>query len=176
MALEAGEKDQTEANEAIDRFKEHPDTIDKLDAYREEQADKAKRAAKNLKRSQRAFATFTKGMGLKLSKAELTATFADDIAVLDELERAIRRQIQREGKTFDLVSQLFAVHKAKSSLVSDRATASQDVAEDAWQQTLDALDLGLDRAVATPASRTTCARSRRSRAPSSAASPPRGER
>lgn len=66
----------------------------------------AKKAKADLERARSAFDGFLKGLGLKLDRAGLTASLNDDLAVLREIERAIKKRIRAEGRTFDLVHQL----------------------------------------------------------------------
>lgn len=101
------------------------------------------------RRARKAFDELAKGLGLKLDRASLTAALDDDLAALRELERAILRQIDREGRTFELVERLTQVRIEISGVTAQRAEAATQDARDAWQRTLDALDLRLERAVDT---------------------------
>jgi len=115
---------------------------------RKQQAE-TDRARKALERSRKDFSSFTKGLGLKLDKAGLTATFDDDLAVLREIERGIERQISREGRTFKLVQQLTDVRKQIADTVAKRAEASSQAAADAFNSIIDALSLNLEIAQST---------------------------
>jgi hypothetical protein len=112
----------------------------------EEEAAQAKREQE---RRRKAFDEFTKGLGLKLDKAGLTQTLDDDIAVLREMEAAILRQIEREGKTFKLVEQLTLVRRELQDTVARRAQDQAERSRQAFEDTLDALDLKLDIAQST---------------------------
>lgn len=118
------------------------------------EAESREREARELQRalqeSRRRFETFVKGMGLKLDKAGLTADLSDDIAALDELERAILRQIRREGRTFKLVEALTDVRRQRASLVEQRAADAAERSRRAFQNIIDGLDLKLRQALATP--------------------------
>jgi hypothetical protein len=117
------------------------------------EAVKAERAAKEAtaarERTQKAFRELELGLSLKLDKARLTKGFADDIAALRELERAILRQIQREGKTFQLVQLLTDTRLQINSLVETAAAEAQQAGEDAFNATISALDLNLEMARST---------------------------
>lgn len=115
----------------------------------EERERQLKEAARALQRSRRQFQSFTKGMGLALDTAGLTASLDDDIRVLQVLERAILRQIEREGRTFALVEQLTQTRLQMNDLVATRAENAAQVAREAFDTMLGALDLRLDRAQAT---------------------------
>lgn len=115
----------------------------------ENELDAAKRAKRELAKLRKEFGELTKGLGLKLDKAGLTAGLDDDIAALRELERAILRQIQREGKTFVLVDQLTQVRLKIASTVEKQALDAAQAAQDAVDAMFDALDLNLERAQAT---------------------------
>jgi hypothetical protein len=108
-----------------------------------------RRAKRAQDRQRRAFDAFVKGMGLKLDRAQLTEPLDDDIAALRELERAILRQIEREGRTFKLVDQLTQIRLQIQSLIAQRADDAAQEARDAFAQVLDALDLRLERAQVT---------------------------
>lgn len=114
---------------------------------REQEARELQRA---LRDSRRRFEAFTKGLGLKFERAGLTASLDDDIAALDELERAILRQIQREGRTFKLVELLTRTRAQKASLVEQQAAESAERARRAFQEIIDGLDLKLQQALSTP--------------------------
>lgn len=119
----------------------------------EERARAIERGAREAKRSadraRAAFQEFTRGMGLKLDKAQLTDPLTDDIAVLRELERAILRQIEREGRTFKLVDQLTQVRLQISSLVEQSAADAAQKSADAFANVIGFLELDLDRALAS---------------------------
>lgn len=83
---------------AIAASNERVDEQNRLDAQRA--------AQRRLEASRKRFAEFTKGLGLKLKRAGLTEGLDDDLAVLEEIERAIRRQIAQEGHTFALENDL----------------------------------------------------------------------
>lgn len=124
--------------------------IAKVEEERAAQMEKAKLEADRAQRRQRAaFSAFVRGMGLKLDKAALTENLDDDIAVLRELERAILRQIEREGRTFKLVDQLTQVRLQLQSLTAQRAEDAAERSRDAFQNVLDSLDLKLQAATAT---------------------------
>jgi len=85
---------------------------------------------KELERSRKAFADFIKGLGLKLDRAGLTADLSDDLAVLREIERAIKRRIRAEGRTFELVQQLTDVQlKIAATVGRQQAQADQRQAD-----------------------------------------------
>lgn len=100
--------------------------------------EEAKKAAAAVARSRRAFAALTEGLGLKFDKAGLTKGLDDDIAALEELERAIQRQIRREGKTFELVDQLTQVRRQIMDTVASRAQQQAQRTRDATQRIIDA--------------------------------------
>lgn len=107
------------------------------------EADRAKR------RSLKAFDELEKGLGLKLKKAGLTTSTADDLAALREWERAIQKRIRAEGKTFALVEKLTDVRLQISAILASEATAAQTKISDAFDDALDALSLDLDIARTT---------------------------
>lgn len=111
--------------------------------------DKAASAKREQERQSKAFDSFVKGIGLKIDKARLTQGVGDDLAAFRELERAILRQIDREGKTFDLVQQLTDTRLQISSIVERQADDARQAGEDAFSATLDALDLQLEIAQST---------------------------
>lgn len=99
----------------------------------EERQRQLKEAQRALERSRRSFGAFIKGLGLKLDRAGLTQGLNDDIAVLREIERAIERQIDREGRTFKLVDQLTRVRQQITDTVAQRAAINAQRARDAAQ-------------------------------------------
>jgi hypothetical protein len=103
-------------------------------------------AERDVRRSQKQFDELIKGLGLKLDKARITENVADDVAVLREIERAILRRIEREGKTFKLVDQLTQVRLQIASTTRDDAEEAKDAGQDAYDATLDALELNVERA------------------------------
>lgn len=125
------------------------EVIDQIKEDAEAQTAKAAAAKAALERSRTRFKAFVKGMGLKLDRAGITATLDDDIAVLRELERAILRQIGREGRTFDLVQRLVDTRQQIASLVEQRAAEAKQAGVDAFEATIDALNLDLEVAQAT---------------------------
>lgn len=106
-------------------------------------ADRAKR------QSAKAFAELEKGLGLKLSKAGLTASTDNDLAVLREWEQAILRRIAAEGKTFVLVEKLTDVRLKIAAVVASQASDAQQKISDAFADALDSLDLSLEIAKST---------------------------
>jgi hypothetical protein len=92
---------------------------------RQRQARDAQKAENELKASQKRFATLIKGLGLKLDKAGLTASTANDLAVLREIERAILRQIEVEGRTFELEQQL-TDNRLKQAAITNQRVAKAD--------------------------------------------------
>jgi hypothetical protein len=96
-----------------------------------------------------AFDAFLKGMGLKLDIAGLSASEADDLAVLRETEAAIERRIAREGRTFKLASELTRVRGQIADKTASIASDSAQSSRDAFDAILDALDLKLDIAETT---------------------------
>lgn len=101
----------------------------KVDA---ENADRAaKEALRNEERSRKRFAGFLKGLGLKLDRAGLTSSLDDDLAVLQEIERAIKKRIRAEGRTFELVSQLTDVQLQIASNVERQQADAQSRQDDA---------------------------------------------
>jgi hypothetical protein len=116
-----------------------PERVAQSNAKVDERARQAAvaKAKRELELSQKRFAEFTKGLGLKLKKAGQTAQVADDIRVLEEIERAIEAQIAREGRTFELENQLTDVHIAiaqkreEGTAAAEAAEKSADDAEDA---------------------------------------------
>lgn len=125
------------------------DAADKADKDSKRAAHAALEADRAKRRSAKAFAELEKGLGLKLSKAGLTQSTNDDLAVLREWERAILRRIKAEGKTFALVEKLTDVRLQISAAVSSQAADAQQAIEDAFAETLDSLDLNLDIAKST---------------------------
>lgn len=127
--------------------------LERLAAARARQADQTQAIAKNIaadnERAAKAFSALVKGLGLKLDKASLTASLSDDIAVLREIERAIQRQIRREGQTFDLVQQLTDVRIQIARTIADQADQASQAASDAFNDALDALSLDLEIAETT---------------------------
>ncbi len=99
-----------------------------------DQAEAARRAAQRaLEASRRRFAAFTKGLGLKLKNAGLTASLNDDLDVLQEIERAILRQIAREGRTFKLANDLADIRiqiANKRDEIDQRASDAEDAAQE----------------------------------------------
>lgn len=137
-----------------------PSTADDPGRLAEDAADRANKAADRTakaaleadrakRRSAKAFAELVKGLGLKLDKAGLTATLADDLAALRELERAIQKRIKSEGRTFELVQQLTDVRLRISALTATQAADAQQKISDAFNDALDALALELDIARTT---------------------------
>lgn len=152
-ALEDGNKEIEEAaSSAADRSSSAV-AIEKLDRAVSARQDQLGAVVSNLRRGQeaarRAFAILTKGLGLKLDKAGLTGGLTDDIAALRELERAILRQIEREGKTFKLVEQLTQTRLRIKALVEEQAAEAKQAGIDAFEATQDALDLNLEMAQTT---------------------------
>jgi hypothetical protein len=92
----------------------------------EKELDAARKAKRQLEKLRREFDELSKGLGLKLDKAGLTASLDDDVSALRELERAILRQIQREGRTFKLVDQLTQVRLQIMSKTESRAADAAD--------------------------------------------------
>lgn len=116
-------------------------------------ADKTRKDAAEIgnqeRRRQKAFDEFIKGQGLKLDRAQLSKTLDDDLAVLRAIEAAILRRIASEGRTFKLVTQLTAVRQTIARTVEDQAADAKQAGEDAFNATMDALDLDLDVARAS---------------------------
>jgi len=125
------------------------DAADNADKDSKRAAQAALKADRAKRRTAKAFAEFEKGIGLKLSKAGLTASTDDDLAVLREWERAIRRRIQSEGKTFVLIEKLTDVRLRIAAAVADQADDAQQAISDAFSEALDALDLSLEVARST---------------------------
>lgn len=121
----------------------------RANAIAEETEQEIRDAERAFARRRKAFDAFVTGMGLKLDRAELTSGFADDIAALEELEAAILRQIDREGRTFDLVSQLTDTRLQLSAIQGRAARAAADASRDAYEDIIDALDLNLTQAMRT---------------------------
>lgn len=117
-----------------------------VDAQAAERARKAAAAA--LERARRQFAEHIKGLGLKLDKAELTRSTADDLAVLREIEASILRRIAAEGRTFKLVQQLTDIRKQIATVLEQQAADAAQASSDAFSNALDALNLQLDIAKA----------------------------
>lgn len=119
----------------------------------EAEADAAEDAVKSARRAriraQAAFREFSRGLGLKLDRAGLTAGLDDDIEVLLELERAVQRQIGREGRTFALVTQLTQVQAELASTRARRASNSARTARDAYSELIDSLELKLTQKMRT---------------------------
>lgn len=101
------------------------------------------------RRAAKAYDALIKGLGLKLDKAGLTVTLDDDISALRELERAILRRIEVEGKTFKLVTALTQTRLQINALVTRQAEDARQAGVDAFEATMDALDLDLEMAQAT---------------------------
>jgi hypothetical protein len=99
--------------------------------------DDARKAKRDLEKLRAEFSALTKGLGLKLDKAGLTAGLDDDISALRELERAILRQIQREGRTFKLVDQLTQVRLQILSKTEQQAADAADREADALERRLE---------------------------------------
>lgn len=100
--------------------------VDQRNADRQAAKTKA-----DLERSRRRFATFVKGLGLKLDRAGLTSSLNDDLAVLREIERAIQRRINAEGKTFELISDLTDVQLQIASVLERRQGEAETRQQDA---------------------------------------------
>ena len=109
----------------------------------------AQNAAAAEKAAGEAFNAFVKGLGLKIDKASLTEDLADDLAALRELERAILRRIETEGKTFKLVKLLTDTRIRINQIVQQQAEDAKQAGIDAFEATQDALDLNLEMAQAT---------------------------
>jgi hypothetical protein len=125
------------------------EAIDNLREEAERRRDKARDAAQAVARANREFRAFVKSMGLKLDRAGLTADLGDDIDVLRELEAAILRAIEREGRTFELVERLTNTRLQINALVTRQAEDARQAGEDAFNATLDVLNLNLERAEET---------------------------
>jgi hypothetical protein len=96
-------------------------------------AARAQAAKRQAEASAKRFAEFTKGLGLKLKKAGLTEPLGDDVAALQELERAIVAQIAREGRTFELENDLTDVRiqiARKREEIAQRAADAEDAADE----------------------------------------------
>lgn len=133
-----------------------PETAERIRQIEEQSAkdakaaeDAARTSARNRARMRKAFAELQKGLGLKLDKAQLTATLADDLAALRAMEQAIERQIRREGRTFELVEALTAVRSEIQSTVAQQAERESERAREAWETLLGSLDLRLQQALRT---------------------------
>jgi hypothetical protein len=147
-AFEDDEKEAEAIGRAV-RSERGAEAMDGLRAQAEERAEKARETARAVRRANQRFDDFVKSVGLKLDRAGLTTTLADDIAVLRELEAAIQRAIDREGNTFELASQLAQVRLRIAGLVEQRAADAKQAGEDAFNATVDALSLDLDAARVT---------------------------
>lgn len=83
----------------------------------------AARAARALQEAQDAFAALLGGLDLRELQASVTKSFADDLKVAQDREKAIRAQIRIEGRTNDLLTQLFNVEQQQAQILRDRAEA-----------------------------------------------------
>ena len=111
---------------------------------RTRQRDEA-RQTRNAEKRQKAFDTFIKGLGLKLDKAALTKSLQDDLAVLKEIERAIRRRIEAQGRTFELEQQL-TDNLLKQQQISEAQQAdAQERTEAAAERKAEVQDRSRDR-------------------------------
>lgn len=100
-----------------------------VDARR--QQDELRDQQRELEKARRDFEEFIKGLGLKLDRAGLTQDLNDDLAVLREIERAIQRRIQAEGRTFKLVQQLTNVQLQIAATVERQQAEAQRKQDDA---------------------------------------------
>lgn len=130
------------------------DAIDQLDAALETSQNKLEKAQakadrRAATRAGEAFDEFVQGMSLKLDKAGLSETVDDDLEALRELEAAILRRIEREGKTFKLVEQLTSTRLQINGLVQRQAAEAEQAGSEAFNATIDALTLDLDVAGST---------------------------
>lgn len=142
-------EDQKRANaKAAERYHEAPDALDRFRESQAEQREKARQAARALEESQKAFSAFLKGLGLKLDRAEITATLTDNLAVLREIERAIQRQIQREGRTFELEERLILNRADQTRIIRQQAADAEQASQDAFDDLLDSLNLDYEKAQA----------------------------
>jgi hypothetical protein len=123
----------------------------RLDVQRaqKERERELREAARITREEQEAFDAFVKGMGLKLDKARLSDTLSDDLSALRELERAIQRRIEREGKTFKLVEALTRTRLQIADILRSQADDARRAAEDAFSSTIDSLTLKVDMAAET---------------------------
>lgn len=97
----------------------------------------AKQSKRELEKARDAFRSFTKGLGLKLDRAGLTADLNDDLAVMREIEAAIRKRIAAEGRTFELVNQLTQVQLQIASTVERQQEDAQRKVDDATDRAVE---------------------------------------
>lgn len=64
-------------------------------------------------------------LDLKLEKAQVTRGFDDDLAALREIERTILARIQAEGRTTDLLRQLFENRQAQAEAIRNERNRQQ---------------------------------------------------
>lgn len=142
--------DQTERSKLTGRGGFPTDLPGALAATAARNAAAARRRAKRTADADaKAFVEHMKGLGLKLDKAGLDASSANDLAVLREMESSILRRMRAEGKTFDLVSQLTSVRGRIATLLAGDATDAAEAASSAFSDAIDALELRLDIAKTT---------------------------
>lgn len=126
-----------------------PDPFAELKAADARRRKQALAASRDHARAQRDFDAFVSGMGLKLDNAKITATTADDLVVLRQLEAAIVKRIAAEGRTFKLAQQLTDVRGQIASTLADQADAAKQASQDAFDKVIDSLDLNLEIAQTT---------------------------
>jgi len=126
-----------------------PDPFADLKKADEKRRRQALAASRDHRRAEREFNAFVAGMGLKIDTAALTKSTADDLAALRQLEGAILRRINAEGRTFKLVTQLIDVRSRISDILEQNAADATQKASDAYANAIDALDLKLDIAKTT---------------------------
>jgi hypothetical protein len=98
--------------------------VDAENKARAEAAQKARDAAR------KPFLESVKGLGLKAEKAKLTSALNDDIAASELLIKTIQRQIEVEGRTFDLEEQLIQARLGRQALIQQKAAAAQAAEEE----------------------------------------------
>jgi hypothetical protein len=75
--------------------------------------------------AQDAFSALIAGLQLRLTKAQATAGFGDDIAALKALQAGIRSEIKEFGNTSDLAGQLFDAQQQLKQALNDQITSRQ---------------------------------------------------
>jgi hypothetical protein len=102
------------------------DGIAKGKADAQADRDKAAADAREAAAEQRAgFDLVIDSLSLQMDKADLTASFTDNKKIAIAIEKAILEQIKIEGRTPELLRQLFEIRQESRQIVSDEATARQ---------------------------------------------------
>lgn len=99
---------QTLEDDLLDILRQRKSVVQQIADNARADADAAKQAAADAKAAIRdAGQALVDALQFGLTKAQVTASFADDLAALDAINAALRKRIAAEGKTLDLQRQLF---------------------------------------------------------------------